>query len=265
MKSITVASIAVLGFVSNAAANLAVLTPWNGVTWMSGGTADVTWSADVNDASAECHIQLMNGDTNNGQVVAYITNPQVPVPCSDRRYDITPLNDFSPGEYWVRVGSGDKWAYSSKFKFQGNGSVNTSGKLSAPVNILLGESNGSFNPSASASASASAPPGASSAAGGSPAATPSGPATSIKSGASIAPSGSTSNAPASSASANLSLSGSPSSSSSSGSSSSTSSSSSGRGTSNKKKNAKTENSASTQSNQGWMMVGVAALFAAMAL
>ncbi|KAI9276989.1 hypothetical protein BDA99DRAFT_554926 [Phascolomyces articulosus] len=252
MKSLAIASIAVLGLVSNAAATINILTPWQDVAWKSGGHADVTWNADGNDANQLCHIQLMNGSTDDGQIVAYVTNPEAPVPCSDTRYDIAPLNDFSSGDYWIRIGTDGRWVYSSKFHFDGKGTIDTK-KLNAPVNVLLGEpapviaghTSGATIPTGSSAPKPSA--GGSANASGS-----SGAPTHMKSPA-IPPTPSPSDSSGSGKSSGKS-------SGSTGSSSSTSS------KNNNKSNVKTqENAASNTQPSGWMMAGVAALLAGVAL
>ncbi|KAI7850071.1 hypothetical protein BDC45DRAFT_519327 [Circinella umbellata] len=158
MKSITIASLTILGFVSNAAASISVLTPWKDISWKSGGHADVTWSVDGEDYKKFCHIQLMNGSTDNGQLVAYVTNPEAPVPCTDERYDISPLNDFSSGDYWIRIGNNEKWFYSSMFHFDGKGTIDTK-RLNAPVNVLLGEPAPVIDASSSGSKNMASPTG----------------------------------------------------------------------------------------------------------
>ncbi|KAI9493016.1 hypothetical protein BDB00DRAFT_788248 [Zychaea mexicana] len=256
MKSLAVASLTVLGLASNAAASINVLTPWKDVSWKSGGHADVTWNADGADAKELCHIQLMNGNTDDGQIVAYVTNPAAPVPCSDTRYDIAPLNDFTSGDYWIRVGTDGRWSYSSKFQFEGKGSIDTK-KLNAPVNVLLGEPAPVISPGDGNSAGTN-PTGSAPVSQGTAAPTATGASMAHPSNPSGASSGALPTALKSAASAPTPPSGSGSG------SNGKSRSSSSNSSSKTSKNVKTESSASgTQS--GWMMAGVAALFAAMTL
>lgn len=61
----------------------------------------------------------------DANIVAYVTNPSTPIKCSEGRYEITPLNDFRKGKYWLRIGQEktNTWSYSGIFEFDGKGSA----------------------------------------------------------------------------------------------------------------------------------------------
>ncbi|KAI9313285.1 hypothetical protein BX666DRAFT_764571 [Dichotomocladium elegans] len=125
MKSLAISSIIALA-VSSAAGSIAVIEPWSDSTWKSGGEGLIQWTSDPKEyENVMCNIQLMNGNPSNGQIVAHITEPQAPIPCTANELKVGPLNDFTPGDYWIRVGQGEKWTYSHIFKFEGKGTVDT--------------------------------------------------------------------------------------------------------------------------------------------
>ncbi|KAI8145165.1 hypothetical protein BJV82DRAFT_605138 [Fennellomyces sp. T-0311] len=126
MKSLFLSALALAASASTAAATITVITPWADTTWTSGGRGNITWNTDAADNSKDCHIQMMNGNATNSNMVAYVTAPETPVKCSVKSYEIYPLNDFASGDYWIRVGQTDdakSWGYSGVFKFKGNGTA----------------------------------------------------------------------------------------------------------------------------------------------
>ncbi|KAI8647937.1 hypothetical protein BD408DRAFT_449028 [Parasitella parasitica] len=116
----------------------------------SGGHGLISWNTTAADAGLKCDIYMLNGEFTNSNIVAQITDPSTPVDCSIGSYDMYPLNDFSSGSYWIRIGqaSTSTWAYSSPFQFNGTGSAR-------PVSIVSGASTAAV-PTGTAAAAASA-------------------------------------------------------------------------------------------------------------
>ncbi|KAI9498734.1 hypothetical protein BDB00DRAFT_401075 [Zychaea mexicana] len=126
MKSFLLTALAVIASATYSAAEIKVVSPWADTTWTSGGRGNITWTTESSDAKKDCHIQMMNGNATNSNMVAYVTAPDTPVKCSTESYQIHPLNDFAAGKYWIRIGqtdAADSWAYSGVFEFKGNGTA----------------------------------------------------------------------------------------------------------------------------------------------
>ncbi|KAI8329137.1 hypothetical protein BC941DRAFT_363039, partial [Chlamydoabsidia padenii] len=102
-----------------------IVTPWADTTWNSGGHGNITWKATGADLTQKCEIQLLNGNSTNANLVAYVTDPKLPADCSSGSFDIYPLNDFAAGKYSIRIGqsASSTWAYSGVFNFVGKGAA----------------------------------------------------------------------------------------------------------------------------------------------
>ncbi|KAI8339896.1 hypothetical protein BC941DRAFT_511293 [Chlamydoabsidia padenii] len=126
MKSSFITLTAVASFVGYANAAMMFKDPWAQTKpWKSGEKALLKWTSDKADADKMCDIQMLNGDKLNSNIVATVTNPKSPVKCGVNEYEISPLNDFKSGKYWVRIGQADTdtWTYSGVFDFEGKGTV----------------------------------------------------------------------------------------------------------------------------------------------
>ncbi|KAI9258834.1 hypothetical protein BDA99DRAFT_514296 [Phascolomyces articulosus] len=162
MKSIFLSAIALIASASYAAAEIKVVSPWGSTVWNAGGTGDITWTTEKADASKNCHIQMMNGNITNSNMVAYVTAPDTPVKCSMEKYQIKPLNDFEAGKYWIRIGQTDdaaSWAYSGVFQFKGNGTAKPFHLASNPAAAAAAATSGgssSGKPSSTSSATQAA-------------------------------------------------------------------------------------------------------------
>ncbi|KAG2225470.1 hypothetical protein INT45_010297 [Circinella minor] len=157
MKSIFLSTLAIIASATYAAAEIKVITPWANTVWTSGGTGNITWTADSADASKDCHIQMMNGNATNSNMVAYVTAPDTPIKCSAEKYEIRPLNDFKAGDYWIRIGQTDdtkSWGYSGVFKFKGEGTAKPFHLASNPAAAAAATSGSSASGKASSSSSA---------------------------------------------------------------------------------------------------------------
>ncbi|ORX49437.1 hypothetical protein DM01DRAFT_1338115 [Hesseltinella vesiculosa] len=98
--------------------------PWaQSGAWKAGDKAKISWIADSQDFEKPCFIELLTGDATNAQVVASATDAKNPVKCSQQQFEVTSLNDFRSGEYWLRIGQKQEniWYYSGVFKFDGKG------------------------------------------------------------------------------------------------------------------------------------------------
>ncbi|KAI7880081.1 hypothetical protein K492DRAFT_195406 [Lichtheimia hyalospora FSU 10163] len=80
-----------------ALADIALLEPWANTTWLSGGKGTIRWKSEASESNMLCDIQLMNGNSSDGQMVAYVTDPHSPVSCTSNSYTVSPLNDLSEG------------------------------------------------------------------------------------------------------------------------------------------------------------------------
>ncbi|KAI8076327.1 uncharacterized protein BX664DRAFT_270956, partial [Halteromyces radiatus] len=121
----TVIATTTLAVASVAQAAITIVTPWADTTWNAGAHGAITWKTSGTDATQKCEIQLLNGNSSNANLVAYITDPKLPTDCSVGSFDIYPLNDFASGKYSIRIGqsASSTWAYSGVFNFVGNGSA----------------------------------------------------------------------------------------------------------------------------------------------
>ncbi|RCI06742.1 hypothetical protein CU098_013483 [Rhizopus stolonifer] len=124
MKTTLIAA-GIVAAASQAMAAISVANPWGQVTWTSGGSGEITWTATAPEDTLNCDIQLLNGDYTNSNLVAQITGADTPIACSTGKFSIYPLNDFASGQYWIRIGqnSTSNWYYSGLFTFNGNGTV----------------------------------------------------------------------------------------------------------------------------------------------
>ncbi|KAI9279280.1 hypothetical protein BY458DRAFT_502557 [Sporodiniella umbellata] len=124
MKFAFIAS-CVFAAASQAMAAINVSSPWGQVTWTAGQTGEIAWTATAPEDTMNCDIQLLNGDYTHSNLVALITATETPIPCSVGKFNIYPLNDFSAGQYWIRIGqsSTNNWYYSGLFTYNGNGTV----------------------------------------------------------------------------------------------------------------------------------------------
>ncbi|KAL1933613.1 hypothetical protein VTP01DRAFT_7703 [Rhizomucor pusillus] len=125
MKSLALSAVALAASLSATLADINVVSPWSDSAWKSGGNGTITWNITPEEENMKCEIQLLNGDTANSNIVAYVTDPGAPVPCSDKAFNIEPLNDFAKGKYWIRIGhpGEKKWFYSHAFEFDGKGTA----------------------------------------------------------------------------------------------------------------------------------------------
>ncbi|KAJ8656215.1 hypothetical protein O0I10_008009 [Lichtheimia ornata] len=161
MKSFLLSAATLAAIATNAAATITVIAPWGSDVWNAGGQGNITWKHESADANLDCEIQMMNGNSSNSNMVAYITDPKSPVKCSADAFNIYPLNDFGSGDYWIRIGQSDKnnWAYSGVFKFKGNGTAKpyhlASNGASVAAAAATSGSAAASGKSASSSASAS--------------------------------------------------------------------------------------------------------------
>ncbi|CAO3639064.1 unnamed protein product [Cunninghamella echinulata] len=124
MKATLITLTSIAATLANAA--IVIQEPWAKSTiWKSGQTATITWTFDPTDANKLCDIQMLGGEIKDANIVAHVTSPSKPVSCGAGRYEITPLNDFNKGQYWLRIGqeSTNTWYYSGGFDFDGKGSV----------------------------------------------------------------------------------------------------------------------------------------------
>ncbi|SAM09790.1 hypothetical protein [Absidia glauca] len=139
-----------LAIVSVAQAAVTIVTPWADTTWTSGAHGNITWKATGADLTQKCEIQLLNGNSTNANLVAYVTDPKLPADCSSGSFDIYPLNDFAAGKYSIRIGQSatSNWAYSGVFNFVGKGAAK-------PLQLASGAA-GAASSSGSASVAAAA-------------------------------------------------------------------------------------------------------------
>ncbi|KAI9305621.1 hypothetical protein BJ944DRAFT_230228 [Cunninghamella echinulata] len=124
MKATLITLTSIAATLANAA--IVIQEPWaKSSIWKSGQTATITWTFDPTDADKLCDIQMLGGEVKDANIVAHVTSPSKPVSCGAGRYEITPLNDFNKGQYWLRIGqeSTNTWYYSGGFDFDGKGSV----------------------------------------------------------------------------------------------------------------------------------------------
>ncbi|CEP10549.1 hypothetical protein [Parasitella parasitica] len=135
----------------NQAMAVTIVTPWANTVWSAGGHGLISWNTTSADAGLKCDIYMLNGEYTNSNIVAQITDPSTPVDCSVGSYDMYPLNDFSSGSYWIRIGqaSTGSWAYSSPFQFNGTGGAR-------PVSIASGASTAAVPTGTAAAAAAAA-------------------------------------------------------------------------------------------------------------
>ncbi|ORZ05449.1 hypothetical protein BCR42DRAFT_428321 [Absidia repens] len=140
-----------LAAASVAQAAITIVTPWADTTWNSGAHGNITWKAAGTDANQKCEIQLLNGNSSNANLVAYVTDPKLPVDCTSGSFDIYPLNDFAAGKYSIRIGqsASSTWAYSGVFNFVGKGAAK-------PLQVASGAAPASSGASAAASSGAAA-------------------------------------------------------------------------------------------------------------
>ncbi|KAI9254878.1 hypothetical protein BY458DRAFT_520567 [Sporodiniella umbellata] len=151
MKSSLLIAAGVLSTASQVFGAINVITPWSTSVWTAGGNGNITWTATAPENALNCDIQLMSGDPKNQNIVAQITSPTTPIPCSAGKYDIHPINDFASGPYSIRIGqaSTGTWAYSGSFTLNGTGAA----KPISVVSAATAAASGSVAPAASSGAS----------------------------------------------------------------------------------------------------------------
>ncbi|KAI7896844.1 uncharacterized protein EV154DRAFT_490984 [Mucor mucedo] len=146
MKFTILSAAGILAAISQASA-VTIVTPWaSSPDWVSGGHGNITWTTTAADAGLKCDIYMLNGNVQNSNIVAQVTDPATPVDCSAGKFDIYPLGDFATGQYSIRIGQAatSTWVYSALFNFKGNGT-------SSPISVVA-------SPSAVANGTAAAVP-----------------------------------------------------------------------------------------------------------